>query len=197
MRVGLIADIHCNLHGLQHALGLLVDCEEVLCAGDILYQYRFSSEVLDLLQERRVHAITGNHDWTILTAPAHPLRASPSVNPHGLAYLGALPTRLFLELGGLRVAMFHGSPWDAPEAIAAHYIYPQERRQIERAAAVEADVVILGHTHVPFTAEVGETLVVNPGSCGECRDSSGLLSCAVLDTATRGVDFRRFALPGS
>jgi putative phosphoesterase len=197
MKIGLITDIHCNLDGLQHALDLLVDCEEVLCAGDILYQYRFSKEVLDLLQERGVRAITGNHDWTILNAPAHPLRASASVDLRGLAYLGGLPTRLFLELGGLRVAMFHGAPWDAPDEIVAHYIYPQDRRQIERAAAVEADVIILGHTHLPFTAEVGRTLVVNSGSCGECRDGSGLLSCAALDTATRGVEFRRFALPGS
>ena len=100
MKLGLFSDIHCNLGGLERALQLLDDCDELLCAGDLLYQYRFSGEVLALLREHRVHTIVGNHDKTILYTPSHPLRASPSVDPTELQFLAGLPNSLALELGG-------------------------------------------------------------------------------------------------
>ncbi len=190
MKIGLISDIHCNLPGLQRALDLLDDCTELLCAGDLMYQYRFSSEILDLLEERGVQCIVGNHDLSILHTPGHPLRATLASDPSALARLGALPTELTVDLGGLRLAMFHGSPWDEPDL--AYYVYPQDRAKIDRISRVEADVVILGHTHIPFNMWAGERLIINSGSCGECRDGTAMLSCSVLDTTTREVELRRF-----
>jgi len=66
VKLGLFSDIHCNVRGLERALQLLDDCDELLCAGGLLYQYRFSGEVLALLRQHRGHAIVGNHDKTIL-----------------------------------------------------------------------------------------------------------------------------------
>lgn len=180
--------------GLRRALELLRDCDEILCAGDIMYQYRFSGEVLELLESRGVRAIVGNHDKTILYSPGHPLRDAGKIDAAHLEYLAAIPGQLTLDLDGVRVAMFHGSPWDDARAPSAFYIYPQDQRSIRRLAEVEADVVVLGHTHIPFTTQVGTTLVVNPGSCGECRDGTDTLTCSVLDTATRSVDLLRFTL---
>jgi len=48
-------------------------------------------------------------------------------------------------------------------------------------AEVEADIILLGHTHVPMLARVGEKLVVNPGSCGDARGAEDLLTYAELD----------------
>jgi putative phosphoesterase len=194
MKVGLFSDIHCNLEGLDRALSLLKDCEQLLCAGDVLYQYRFSSEVLARLRDGKVHTIVGNHDKTILYAPAHPLRSSPSVDQAELQYLAELPESLTLTLGGRRIAMFHGSPWDEPRTATAYYVFAHNQHDLRRVAGVDADIVVLGHTHQPFSARVGETLIVNPGSCGDSRDPSGILSCAALDTATSEVDFRSFSL---
>lgn len=194
MKIGLISDIHCNLPGLERALDLLGDCDEVLCAGDILYQYRFSNEVLGLLAARGVHSIVGNHDKTVLYAPGLPLRQSPSVDPGHMAYLAALPDQLSITLGGLRIAMFHGAPWDEPRATSACYLYPEDERQFGRLTEVDAHVIVLGHTHRAFTARLGEILVVNPGSCGEPRDGTRNLTCAVLDTASRDVEFHRFPM---
>ncbi len=185
-----MSDIHCNLEGLQGALGELADCEELLCAGDLLYQYRFSTEVLSLLKDRGVRAIVGNHDRTILHTPAHPLRAS--VDPAALDYLATIPLTLSLELDGLRVAMFHGAPWDDPSSISATYIYPENQSDLCRVAHVDADVVVLGHTHRAFATRINSTLIVNPGSCGEPRDGTDLLSCAVLDTTDGQAEFRKW-----
>jgi putative phosphoesterase len=194
--LGLISDIHCNLPALERALELLDDCEEILCAGDLLYQYRFSNDVLTTLRERGVRSIVGNHDNTILYAPGHPLRTSPGVDAACFQYLASLPDHLFLDYGERQVAVFHGAPWDEPGGTSAYYLFPEDIRQIARLAEVDADYVVLGHTHRPFTARIGRTLVVNPGSCGEPRDASRTYSCAALDVASGEVEFRPFLLEG-
>jgi putative phosphoesterase len=194
MKVGLISDIHCNLPALERAFDVLSDCDEVICAGDLIYQYRFSNSVLTLLRARGVRTIVGNHDNTVLHAPGHPLRQSATVDPDCFAYLADLPERLMLEFGDVRVAVFHGAPWDEPKATSACYLYPENARELARLGEVDADVIVLGHTHRPFTAEVGRTVVVNPGSCGEPRDTTRTYSCAVLDLPRRAVEFRPFTL---
>lgn len=193
VKIGLISDIHCNAPGLRRALGLLDDCDEVLCAGDLMSQYRFSSEVLTIIKESGIRTIVGNHDKTILHAPAHPLRSSPTVDPALLQYLAGLPSTLSSTWDGMSIAMFHGSPWDDAASLSAHYVYPENVQDMRRVAQVKADIVVLGHTHRPFSARQGETLIVNPGSCGESRDPSGVLSCAMLDTRDGRVEHRYFS----
>jgi len=194
MKLGLVSDIHCNLPALEYALGLLSDCDELICAGDINYQYRFSNAVVSLLRDRGVRSIVGNHDNTILHAPGHPLRESPTIDPSCFAFLKGLPERLELEYGEVRVAVFHGAPWDTPRATSCCYVYPEDARLLARLGEVDANYVVLGHTHRAFSSRVGSTLVVNPGSCGEPRDASGTYSCAALDIISGEVEIRPFVL---
>jgi putative phosphoesterase len=93
--------------------------------------------------------------------------------------------------------MFHGSPWDDGAGRVTPYLYAQDRQQMERLAELTADVIVLGHTHVPFAHRQGRVLVINPGSCSEPRDGSTLACCAVIDSATLEPEFRRFPAPGS
>lgn len=46
-------------------------------------------------------------------------------------------------------------------------------------AEIEADVLFVGHTHVPGLREVGETIIVNPGSLGQPRHGALWGTCAV------------------
>jgi len=166
----------------------------VLCAGDIVYQYRFSNEVLARLRERGARSILGNHDKTVLYSPNHPIRSSPTIDLFYLRYLGELPTNISIDLGAHRLQMFHGSPWDDEAGRITPYLYPQDKRQFDRLSEITADVVVLGHTHVPYAHQLGSTLVVNPGSCSEPRDGTNTPCCAVIDSETLEVEFRRFSL---
>jgi predicted phosphodiesterase len=63
--------------------------------------------------------------------------------------------------------------------------------ELKRIAEVEADYVLIGHTHKQMVSRVGTPLVVNPGSVGQGRDHSNgrKLSYAVLDATTGEVTF--------
>ena len=50
MRLGIVSDIHCNIDALKLALERMGRVDELLCAGDAFYEYRFSNEVIELLR---------------------------------------------------------------------------------------------------------------------------------------------------
>lgn len=104
----------------------------------------------------------------------------------------ALPSRLELDLNRARLLMVHGSPW-----IPYHeYVYPGTPT-LTHVATVDADYVVLGHTHVPMAERLGRVLVVNPGSIGESRDPSeaGEVSYAILDMRSGEVAFETLPDP--
>jgi putative phosphoesterase len=111
-----------------------------------------------------------------------------------LAWLAGLPEQLTLEHAGRRIVVAHGAPWDPPGAIEATYVYPHDAPKLARIGEVEADVVVLGHTHVPMVERVAQRLVINPGSCGVPSGAQRGLTCASLDLDTLRVELRPFAL---
>ena len=62
MKLGIVSDLHCNFDGLNRALDIMGQIDELLCLGDSIYEYRFSNEVVALLKERGAHVIQGNHE---------------------------------------------------------------------------------------------------------------------------------------
>ena len=88
--------------------------------------------------------------------------------------------------------MVHASPF----APYSDYLYPGSPL-LARCAEIDADILVLGHTHVPMAERVGTTLVVNPGSLGQGGDPDypGMVTYAVLDTESEEVTIHRFANP--
>lgn len=198
MRIGIIADIHGNSLGLAAVLADLeqqrIDC--IFFAGDFVGYYPYVNEVFELLRSRSVTCILGNHDSYLLgklpvteeRRRAYNLDYVDSViRDDNRAWLAELPTERRFELDGLRWYQCHGSPWAVEE-----YIYPNYNA-FERFASVEADVVVMGHTHIPLVRWVGRVLLVNPGSCGQPRDYNPLAAYALVDTGTPSAEIRRVA----
>ena len=51
----------------------------------------------------------------------------------------------------------------------------------ERAAATDARVICVGHTHMPEVRDLGWKVIVNDGSCGYVFDGEPTASWAVID----------------
>lgn len=191
MRIGIVSDVHANAAGLERALARMGDVDELLCAGDMVEDYRFSNEVVELLRERGARCVLGNHDIGLLSDHGRRAREAPTVRAANVRWLAEHGLRVELEIAGVRILMTHASPCDP----GTQYVWPRSP-ELRRLADVDADVVVLGHTHTQMAVRVGRALVVNPGSVGEPRDPANgrRLSYAVLDTGTGEVTFDDYEL---
>ncbi len=184
MRIGIVSDVHCNHHGLLRALDIMGDCDQLICLGDSIYEYRFSNEVVQILRERGAHVILGNHEEGFLGPHGARARAAEWIDGSLLGWLAERPHRIELEVGGRRLLLVHSTPWEP----RGTYVFPHSS-ELERFAEAGADYVLYGHTHHQLVRRVGRVLVINPGSAGDPRDHANgrQLSCAVLDTASDEV----------
>ena len=203
MRIGIVSDIHCDAEALRRALEEMQPVDRVLCAGDMVLQYRFSNEVMEIIQERGITAVRGNHDTEVLSSAGAALRASGSVHPDNLGFLESLPDMVEMDIEGKRIVMMHTSPLD-PTGGGRDIRYGSASQNgthlnghKEELPESRADVLIVGHTHRSVVTMVGNTLVINPGSIGQSRDSEQpyLRTYAVLDTSTWEAVIGSFQLP--
>jgi putative phosphoesterase len=158
--------------------------DEILLAGDAHYDYNFSNEVVDIIREFKIRYVTGNHEWNLLSEHGTAARTAAHVNPRNVELVASAPELLRTTVNGKSLLMLHGSPW-APKG---QYLFTGDPL-FERCDELDADYLILGHTHVPMVQRFGRTLVINPGSLTFSREPGqyGLLSYAILDTTTDEV----------
>jgi putative phosphoesterase len=192
MRVGLIADVHTNIAGLRIALEMMGEIDELVCAGDAVYQFRFSNEVVALLRGRNARYILGNHERVLLSDWGERARSAEHVRSDLVEYMASRPYEMETRVNGKKLVVVHGSPFDPHD----EYLYPHSPN-LAKLAAIDADYVVLGHTHFTMAERIGRALVINPGSAGEPRDHRNgfRLSCAVLDTETGEVAFHHYDDP--
>lgn len=192
MQVAVIADIHSNLPALEAVLEE-VGRLPIYCAGDVVGYNPFPNEVIALLRERRAVSILGNHDYAVLSGDTswfNPIAAAAiewtarDLTQDSLGYLRSLP-RSYENA----IYMVHGSPKNPLE----EYVYGDapDYQLLEMFDHTRRDIIVLGHTHVPFIRRLGGRLVFNPGSVGQPRDGDPRASYAILDTEEREVEIDR------
>lgn len=192
MRLGIVSDIHCNIQGLERALDLMAPFDQLWCAGDSVFQFRWSNEVVRRLRDLQAVVVLGNHEETLLGPDGQRALSNPKVDQDLVAWLRRQPYRTERIIDGKKVVMTHGSPWEPWK----DYHYPHEPIWA-RAAELDCDTLIVGHTHYKMALRVGRVLVINPGSAGDPRDHRNdfQLSCATWDTTTGEVVFYDYPDP--
>lgn len=95
-----------------------------------------------------------------------------------------------LRAGRPAFLLVHGSPRRINEYLFEDKPDPTFARI---AAGADADVIVCGHTHKPYTKQVGETLFINVGSAGKPKDGDPRACWALIETSRDGVsvEFRR------
>lgn len=194
MKIGIISDIHCNVGSLRKGLELMKPVDMILCAGDLVFQYRFSNEVIDVLIENNVCTVLGNHEEAVLSPACGPLRASGTVRPESLEYLVGLPKIMEMEIGGKRLVLMHTSPLDPTND---HAFKPADHPS--DLPELKADILVVGNTHRPMITTVwNNTLLINPGAMGDSREADPWQrTFATLDTDTWEAYIHRFEDPAA
>ena len=177
MRLGLISDLHADAGALERALDTLErrGADRVVCMGDIVEKGDDGDRVVAALQWHAVASVRGNHDESAVRAARD--EGERDLAPESLAWLDALPATRRYQWEGERVWIAHGAPSRIDEYVFADKVPKRLRRELR---AVEADVLLLGHTHRPMVVRLGALWIVNPGSVtgARTRDSH---TCATLD----------------
>jgi predicted phosphodiesterase len=165
-RVAALYDVHGNLPALEAVLGE-VDAERVdaiICGGDVLFG-PYQSECLALLEERGAGFLTGNCEREVL-AGGDETNAwmAARLSERDRRLVGAWPDHVELDVDGLgRVFFCHASPRSDTESLT--FLTPAAA-VAEALHGVDADVVVIGHTHQQFDRRFGRVRLVNAGSVG-------------------------------
>ncbi len=180
MRIAALYDIHGNLPALEAVLAAIDDeaVDEVVVGGDVL-PGPMPTECLACLRslELPVRFLRGNGEREVLAAregresdrlPAGVAEAlrwtAAQLSPREAEFLGSWPATVRLDVGGLGHLLFcHATP-DSDDRIFTRRTPGTSLRPAFE--SVHADVVVCGHTHMPFDRTVGAARVVNAGSVG-------------------------------
>ena len=208
MRLGILSDIHANLHALE---AVWQDLEQqhpdaVYCLGDLVGYGAFPNEVVSFIRERQVPTIMGNYDEGVgfdlgacgcvyrdpelaRLGDLSLLWSREHTSAENKLFLQGLPLQIRLEDRRPTLLLVHGSPRKMNE-----YLYEDRPgATFERiAAAAAADVLLFGHTHLPYQKKVAKVLFVNTGSVGKPKDGDQRAGYMILETGRRPrVEFRR------
>lgn len=201
-KIAVFGDIHANLPALEAVFADMEPREltDLYCLGDLVGYGTSPNEVIAAIRERNIPTIMGNYDQGVgqdsddcgcayKTKEAQALgeRSIAWSNAHttadNKAYLRQLGDKIVLPLGELRVTLVHGSPRRINE-----YLYEDRpEASLERLLDMaKADVLVCGHTHLPYHRVLGsDRHVVNAGSVGKPKDNNPQACYIVLSAAGR------------
>ncbi len=188
MKLLILSDVHGNWPALEAVLRAEPDRDAVAFCGDAVDYGPFPVECVRWLASHARYQVRGNHD----NALAFDLdcRCMGAFREASLAtrawhrtlvtgrdreFLGGLPTLEWFEWDGQHFRMAHATP----QGDLFEYLVPDQWG--DRVGGLDADFVLLGHTHVQELRSFGKTVVVNPGSVGLARDG-GREACYAVCT---------------
>lgn len=173
MKILILSDLHANLEALT---AIREDYDELWVLGDLVDYGPDPAEAIDFVRSHATLVVRGNHDHAVgydvdpQCSPAFRQMAEETrrytiavLDDRRKRYLRELPLTAVREVHGVRFHLSHALPSDP----LYPYCRPDSGRWDEEAGRVEADIVLTGHTHLPFTRQAGSRLVVNPGSVGQ------------------------------
>jgi diadenosine tetraphosphatase ApaH/serine/threonine PP2A family protein phosphatase len=212
VRYAILSDIHGNLHALEEVLRKVdeLGVEEIVCLGDVVGYGAFPNEVVDLVRDRALITIKGNHDEAALDAAQEKYFNAWAVEAirwtrdqltgDSVSFLDGLPYVSRID----DVLLVHASPREpekwryilSPQAAASEF------------DAFEESFCLIGHTHVPMIVlrtevgaselledevalPVGARVVMNVGSVGQPRDGDPRACFALIDVEDRSASLVR------
>ncbi|MHB8158377.1 MAG: metallophosphoesterase family protein [Desulfocucumaceae bacterium] len=197
MNVAFISDIHGNLHALEAVLKDAGDrgIGAVYCAGDLVGYGPRPNEVAELIKKRGIPTVMGNYDDTIgnrrlvcgcdfKDEEARRLGEKSiawtreNTTEENRLWLARLPVAMTVSHGGFAISLVHGSPRSMNE-----YIFPNTSEVYleELVREVGADVLVCGHTHLPFVKKTAAGYVINAGSVGRPRHGNPKAAYVVVE----------------
>lgn len=196
MRLALISDIHGNLPALEVVLDHIKsqNVDRILSLGDIVGYGPFPKECVQLLMEKNIKNIIGNHDAGVVGTQDLNLFREP--NHSHLKWSRE-------QLSDDEFKYLNDSPYSIEDkehefiAVHASPIEPHRWRYIQSAIdgrkildVIPHKLCFVGHTHISaviperlgvFNVKPGVRFIINPGSVGQPREHDKRASYGIFD----------------
>ncbi|WP_027364530.1 metallophosphoesterase family protein [Desulfotruncus alcoholivorax] len=203
MRIAIFSDVHGNKHALE---AVLADIRNrgpgrVVCLGDLVGYGAYPDAVVQAVRESGIPTVMGNYDDAIANRrmvcgcdykDEQALEAGVKSISWTLEHTGeasrefllGLPERIVEEIHGRRVLFVHGSPRRLNE-----YLYEDAPAAgiLPMLQEAKADVLVCGHTHLPYHRVVDGRHIINAGSAGKPKHGDPQAVYALVDM---GKDIR-------
>ena len=207
-RIAILSDIHGNLHALDAVLADIAGQKPdvIYCLGDLVGHGANPNEVTERIRREGFPTVMGNYDEGVgydrdecgcayreeherLLGDRSLAWTKAHTRAENKAFLKTLVKEIRFAADGRRILLVHGSPRKMNEYLFEDRAISSFQRL---AAASNADVIVFGHTHQPYTKEVDGVLFLNDGSVGKPKDGDWRACYAILENGAatlRRVDY--------
>lgn len=214
MLVAIIADLHANLEAVL-AIFKEIDRrkpDQIVCLGDLTGYNANPNEVVDIVRERQIPTVMGNHDaavcgledpWFFRAAAKKAIEWQfDKLRDDNRRWLSSCPEQVMFRGNYLSV---HGSPSSRDDYIID---WLDAMRQLEYLNGRKVNACFFGHSHRPsFFSEKGNApandsatirqlhpsnrYFINPGAVGQPRDRDPRAAFGLFDVDKMTFEFCR------
>ncbi len=186
MKIAVISDIHSNIYALEEVLKDVKqrNVDLVVCTGDLVGYGTRPNEVINLIRENKILTIMGNYDdaignYKIVCGCDYPdpkdaekagLSMSFTANEttdYNKEFLRNLLEEVVIKVGNKTIRFVHGST-----RLINEYLKEDSKEAKEVMKDLKEDILVCGHTHIPYIKKYGEKLLVNAGSVGKPKTNN-------------------------
>ena len=190
-RLAVISDIHGNYPALRAVLDDIDNnnVDEIICLGDVVGYYCQVNECIDLIRERGVLCLIGNHDYYMISGTCCESKTvkmcidyqSTIIREDNLKWLKSLGP----DYDTNEISFRHGGWSDAIEQRIKVFDFDLVKDRSQK-------LFFSGHTHIQGIQkdELGEKVYCNPGSVGQPRDDDPRAAYAIVN-ADESIELRR------
>ena len=199
MRIVIVSDIHGNYDALS---ALTESYDELWVLGDLVNYGLEPKQVVDFVKDKATLVVRGNHDQCIgygsdprcsvrfrEMAAATRWFSAAVVTREQKAYLRSLPLQINCARSQTQFYLCHATPSDP----LYEYRGADSDKWPDDCAQLDADVIFVGHTHIPFIRPFDGQILVNPGSLGQPKTGRPDACYAVWEDGQ--VSLRSYAYP--
>ncbi len=215
MKFAIFSDVHANLPAML-AVKTSIEASSfdgVFCLGDLGGYASEPNEVQALIMEMGCPTVLGNYDegvgFELDSCGCHYVKPFDiemsntsffwtrdcTSTPHK-TWLKGLPREIRFTAEGHKILLCHGSPRDTTEYLFENRSDGYLKQFTAGGVAdAQADVIVFGHTHVPFHRVVNGVHFINTGSVGRPKDGNPEAGYCVLTISQNSVISEQIRVP--
>ncbi len=211
MKIAILGDIHGNIEALKAAYDAAVsnNVEKIYHLGDLGGYAPFVNEVVDFLIEHEIEGVQGNYDDAVANDKEHCGCKYEDMIQSEMAtlsfewtkrhateksknYMKSLPFEIVFAVYGKKVKIFHATP------MKNNLYWHNDRDEdffLHMARKAEADIMIYGHTHIPYRKNINNKVFINAGSVGKPKDGDARTCVCIADITPDNVKTEFLRIP--